>query len=154
MALKLKWSFPWCNYINTTGFFCNVARNPFFLCVSEYKISNHNVLDEVKVLLFKLERAKYCFIWASDWKKKCKHQVKGVHNINIFRREQNAAVSCRLPMNYGCGSRPLATFCYNVNFSHFWFSVICIYKESCQASKPRNVLKIFTWSLKVWTAVE
>lgn len=113
-----------------------------------------NVLDQIKVLLFNLEREKYWGFFEHEIRKTCKHQVNRVHNITIFRREEKAAISCRLPMNYGCGSRPLATFCYNVNFSLFWFSVICIYKGSCQASNPRNVLKIFTWSLKVWTAVE
>lgn len=43
-------------------FFVKLQEIPFFLCVSGYKISNHNVLDQIKILLFNLERAKYSFV--------------------------------------------------------------------------------------------
>lgn len=37
------------------GFFVQLQEITFFLCVSEYKISNHNVLDQIQVLPFNLE---------------------------------------------------------------------------------------------------
>lgn len=48
--------------------FIKLQEISFFFCVAEYKISDHNILDQIKVLLFNLERVKYCFVWAWDWK--------------------------------------------------------------------------------------
>lgn len=81
-------------------------------------------------------------------KKICKHHVNGVHNITIFRREQKAAVPCRLPMNYGCGSRPLATFCYNVNF--FSFLIFLLFVFIRRAVKHQNPGMFLKYLLGLW----